>query len=64
VQLSSVAKPSVTKGKGRAPKPRKPRQRPARAKIAADSRLPLDEPSNEVDVQFSNAAVQPGEDEQ
>ncbi|AMK18265.1 hypothetical protein K663_09420 [Sphingobium sp. MI1205] len=58
------SKPAATKGKGRTTKARKPKQRPARPKTDAADRLPLDEPGNEVDVQFSAPATRPDEDKQ
>ncbi len=55
-------KPTASKGKGRTTKARKPRRRPTAPKAHAADRLPLDEPGNEVDVQFSSPATPPDED--
>lgn len=57
-------KPIAAKEKGRTNKARKPKQRPTRAKADAADRLPLDEPGNHVDVQFSVPAIEPGKDSQ
>lgn len=53
-------KPTATKGKGKTTKARKPKRSVPRAKTDAAGRLPLDEPDNKVDVQFST----PEEDKQ
>jgi serine/threonine protein phosphatase PrpC len=57
-------KPASPKRKGRTTEARKPKQRPAPPKADAADRLPLDEPSNEVDVQFSTPANRLDEDKQ
>jgi PPM family protein phosphatase len=51
---------AASKGKGRTTKSRKPRRSKTTKSNAADL-LPLDEPGNEVDVQFSPPTNQPGE---
>lgn len=54
--------PSASIGKERTTKARKPKRRHTPPKTA--DRLPLDEPGNEIDVQFSSPATQPDEDKQ
>lgn len=56
--------PAASKGKGRATKPRKANRRAVPPKAEAADRLPLEEPDNEVDVQFSSPAVRPNGDKQ
>lgn len=57
-------KPAASKAKGRTTKARKPKRCPTTPKADATNRLPLDEPGNEVDVQFSTPATQPDEGKQ
>ncbi|MBB2166161.1 hypothetical protein HLH26_16840 [Gluconacetobacter sp. 1b LMG 1731] len=57
-------KPAASKEKARTSKTRKPKRRVATPKADAVAQLPLDEPGNEVDVQFSSPATQPEEDKQ
>ena len=64
VVTTEIEPKSTTKGKVKTTKSRKPRRRPSRPKADALGRLPLDEPHNKVDVQFSAPATQPGEDKQ
>jgi PPM family protein phosphatase len=64
VNIEPETKPTATKGKGKTTKARKPKRSPARPKADAAGRLPLDEPDNKVDVQFSTPAAQPDEDKQ
>lgn len=62
VSSEPESKAAASKGKGRTTKPRKPKRAKATKATAAD-RLPLDEPGNEVDVQFSSQANRAEEDE-
>ena len=57
------SKAAAPKGKGRTTKPRKPRPTKT-TKANAAARLPLDEPGNDVDVQFSSPTTQPEDDKQ
>lgn len=54
---SGGAKSSVQKVKGRPAKQRKTRRRSARPNVETPDRLPLDEPGNEVDIQFSSPSA-------
>jgi PPM family protein phosphatase len=56
--------PATSKAKGRTTKARKPKRQSTTPKANAAERLPLDDPGNEVDVQFSAAANQPDGDKQ
>lgn len=58
------SKPIASKGKARTTKVRKPKRHPKAPKADAANRLPLDEPGNEVDVQFSSPATPPEEQKQ
>ena len=64
VDNESEPKPTPTKGKGKTARARKPKRSPPRPKMDTAGRLPLDEPDNKVDVQFSTPATQPDEDKQ
>jgi serine/threonine protein phosphatase PrpC len=64
VKSEPEPKPSSTKGKGKTTKARKPKRSAPRPKTDAAGRLPLDEPDNKVDVQFSSPVTQPEEDKQ
>lgn len=57
-------KPATTKAKARTSKTRKPKRRSTTPKADPADRLPLDEPGNEVDVQFSPPVIQPEKDKQ
>jgi hypothetical protein len=57
-------KPTAIKGKAKTIKARKPKRSVPRPKTDAAGRLPLDEPDNKVDVQFSTPVTQPDEDKQ
>lgn len=57
-------KPATTKAKARTSKTRKPKRKSTTPKADAADQLPLDEPGNEVDVQFSPPVIQPEEDKQ
>jgi serine/threonine protein phosphatase PrpC len=62
--IEPESKPAVSKGKGRTAKARKPKRHPTEPKANAADRLPLNEPGNEVDVQFSSPTNQPDEAKQ
>ncbi|WP_156899546.1 hypothetical protein [Pleomorphomonas koreensis] len=57
-----ASKPPSAKVNAKPAKARKSKPRRAHPKVEAVDRLPLDEPSNEVDVQFSVPATRPDED--
>jgi hypothetical protein len=54
-------KPATSKGRARKSKARKPKRSSTAPKPDAAERLPLDEPGNEVDVQFSSPDAKPEE---
>ncbi len=64
VNGESELKPTATKGKGRIAKARKPKRSPSGSKTDVVGRLPLDEPDNKVDVQFSTPATPSVDDNQ
>jgi hypothetical protein len=64
VNAEPVSEPATPKAKARTSRTRKPKRRSTTPKADVADRLPLNEPGNEVDVQFSSPATQPEEDKQ
>jgi len=61
--INNEPEPAISKAKARTGKARKPKRRSG-SKADAAGRLPLDEPGNDVDVQFSSPTTQPEDDKQ